>query len=250
MREMKNHSIAGAWRPALSIATVTTLAVLSAYGMPGGITRSAVSAAALLASAAAVVGFAAAYRRAKRQGPGLSPVWAGGAVLTAGYAVLALTLFFVLDRWLRIAPAQYALCQGWLLAAALAAGGALSGAGRRASLQEQDAEGGSFRPLQRMIADIRLLVPPARPELQVLAGRLRETDERFRFSDPVSRPELSAFEDTLRQQLELLRDQLELVRSVPYAPEEWLEQTEAIVDEVAAALERRNAELARLKRER
>lgn len=232
------------------IAAVITLAALSAYGMPGGLTRSAVSAAALLASAAAVVSFAAAYRRAKRQGPGLSPVWAGGAVLTAGYAVLALTLFIVLDRWLRIAPASYALCQGWLLAAALAAGGGLAWAGRRASLQEQDAEGGSLRRLQRMMADIRLLVPPDRAELQVLAEQLRKADERFRFSDPVSRPELSASEDTLRQQLELLRDQLELMRSVGNAPDEWLKQTEAIIDEVAAALERRNAELAQLKRER
>ena len=251
MMGMRSHSIGGVWMLAPCIAAVIPLAALSAYGMPGGLTRGAVSAAALLVSAAAACGFGAAYQRAKKkQGARLSPLWAGGAVLAAGYAVLALTLFIVLDRWLRIAPAPYALCQGWLLAAALAAGGGLAWAGRRASLQEQDAEGGSLRRLQRMMADIRLLVPPDRPELQFLAGQLRKADERFRFSDPVTRPELSAFEDTLRQQLELLHDQLELLRSVGNAPDEWLKQTEAIIDEVAAALERRNAELAQLKRER
>ncbi|WP_310551433.1 hypothetical protein [Paenibacillus glufosinatiresistens] len=85
---------------------------------------------------------------------------------------------------------------------------------------------------------------PAREELVGIVENVREA---LRFSDPVSRPQLTETEYVLADQIKLLNDQVTLILGINEQTGEAVAEAGKIADCIRITLERRNRELQLLK---
>lgn len=179
-----------------------------------------------------------------------SPVWISGAIFVALYASIVLALAIVLDWILELYLLWYAGVQLIVLLAAAAVLAAIGVHGLNAASGERKARDGArhLRTHRQELQEIRGIARSWKhPEAGRLAAMLEQLDEKIRYSDPVSRPGLSATEDILSQQLSLLHDHVALLLVLKELPAGWDAETQEITDSIASTLARRNQELAALK---
>lgn len=212
--------------------------------------RFMVSLLAVCIAETVVYGYALMWLRSARKASRTSPVWISGAIFLALYVASVLALAIMLDWILELYLLWYAGIQLVVLLAAATVLAAVGVHGLNAASGERKAQDGA-RQLRAHLQELQEIKGVARswkhPEAGRLAALLEELDERIRYSDPVSKPGISATEDILRQQLSLLHDHVALLLVLKELPAGWDAETQEITDSIASTLARRNQELAALK---
>lgn len=205
---------------------------------------------AILIAETAVYAYTLFWIKVARTVSGTPPVVLSGAFITAAYTA-AVVLAAVIFDWLLEVPSFWYAAVHLLLLAAAAISLALIGLyGWHAGAQERK-EGRAARSLlgqRKKLAEIKQAARGWEHEgNDQLVGVVRRVEEKFTYSDPVSRPELSATEEMLDQQIALLRDQVELLLATSAPRAGWEDELEAIATDIETTLQRRNRELAGLK---
>lgn len=179
-----------------------------------------------------------------------SPVFISGAVIMALYVAAVLASAILLDWLLELSPLWYAGEQLLILIAASIVLVATGGYGRNAASGERRAADASrsLRTHMQELQEIRGIAGTWKhPEAGRLVELIKALEEKFRYSDPVSRPGLYATEDIIRQQISLLHDHVALLLVLKELPARWDTETEELTESIAGTLQRRNLELAALK---
>ncbi|MEK3837688.1 hypothetical protein [Paenibacillus sp. FSL R7-0128] len=188
-------------------------------------------------------------RRAAEAGR-TSPVFISGAVIIAFYLAAVLASAILLDWLLELSPLWYAGEQLLILIVASIVLVATGGYGRNAASGERRAADASrsLRTHMQELQEIRGIAGTWKhSEASRLVELLEALEEKFRYSDPVSRPGLYATEDIIRQQISLLHDHVALLLVLKELPASWDTETEELTESIAGTLQRRNLELAGLK---
>lgn len=239
------------------LLTVIYLVVLAAtitsfftFGFSESLMRFIVTLFAVCIGETVVYGYALMWLRSAREASRTSPVWISGAIIVALYMAVVLASAIMLDWILKLNPLWYAGVQIIVLLAGAAVLAAVGVYGWNAASGERRAKDASrhLRTHQQELQEIsRIARGWHHPEAGRLSGLLDELAEKFRYSDPVSRPGLSATEDILSQQLSLLHDHVALLLALTELPADWDVETQELTNSIASTLARRNLELAALK---
>ncbi|WP_339250497.1 hypothetical protein [Paenibacillus sp. FSL P2-0136] len=179
-----------------------------------------------------------------------SPVFISGAVIIAFYLAAVLASAILLDWLLELSPLWYAGEQLLILIVASIVLVATGGYGRNAASGERRAADASrsLRTHMQELQEIRGIAGTWKhSEASRLVELIDSLEEKFRYSDPVSRPGLYATEDIIRQQISLLHDHVALLLVLKELPARWDTETEELTESIAGTLQRRNLELAALK---
>ncbi|KAI7262205.1 hypothetical protein KC345_g9503 [Hortaea werneckii] len=179
-----------------------------------------------------------------------SPVLLSGAWIIAVYVISVLASAVLLDWLLELHPLWYA---GEQLIVLIVAAVVLAATGlygwNAASGERRDAD--ASRNLRHHRQELRGIREIASTWKQPGSARLIELvdtlEEKFRYSDPISNPELSATEDMINQQISLLHDHVALLLVLKEPPADWETETQELTESIAGTLQRRNRELAALK---
>lgn len=166
------------------------------------------------------------------------------------YVAAVLASAILLDWLLELSPLWYAGEQLLILIAASIVLVATGGYGRNAASGERRAADASrsLRTHMQELQEIRGIAGTWKhPEAGRLVELIKALEEKFRYSDPVSRPGLYATEDIIRQQISLLHDHVALLLVLKELPARWDTETEELTESIAGTLQRRNLELAALK---
>ncbi|WP_342547290.1 hypothetical protein NST69_23785 [Paenibacillus sp. FSL P2-0089] len=188
-------------------------------------------------------------RRAAEAGR-TSPVFISGAVIIVFYLAAVLASAILLDWLLELSPLWYAGEQLLILIVASVVLVATGGYGRNAASGERRAADASrsLRTHMQELQEIRGIAGTWKhSEASRLVELIDSLEEKFRYSDPVSRPGLYATEDIIRQQISLLHDHVALLLVLKELPARWDTETEELTESIAGTLQRRNLELAGLK---
>ncbi|MEK5463748.1 hypothetical protein MKY64_01925 [Paenibacillus sp. FSL R7-0210] len=188
-------------------------------------------------------------RRAAEAGR-TSPVFISGAVIIVFYLAAVLASAILLDWLLELSPLWYAGEQLLILIVASVVLVATGGYGRNAASGERRAADASrsLRTHMQELQEIRGIAGTWKhSEASRLVELIDSLEEKFRYSDPVSRPGLYATEDIIRQQISLLHDHVALLLVLKELPARWDTETEELTESIAGTLQRRNLELAALK---
>ncbi|MBP2114474.1 hypothetical protein [Paenibacillus silagei] len=188
-------------------------------------------------------------RRAAEAGR-TSPVFISGAVIIVFYLAAVLASAILLDWLLELSPLWYAGEQLLILIVASTVLVATGGYGRNAASGERRAADASrsLRTHMQELQEIRGIAGTWKhSEASRLVELIDSLEEKFRYSDPVSRPGLYATEDIIRQQISLLHDHVALLLVLKELPARWDTETEELTESIAGTLQRRNLELAALK---
>ncbi|WP_238652075.1 hypothetical protein [Paenibacillus piscarius] len=246
----KSRSYTGLITGIYVAALAATLISFFTLGFSESLMRFVVTLLAVCIAETVVYGYALMWLRGARKASRTSPVWISGAIIVALYMAVVLAAAIMLDWILELNPLWYAGIQIILLLAAAAVLAAVGLHGWNAASGERRAKDASrhLRTHRQELQDIsRLARGWQHPEAGRLSGLLDELAEKFRYSDPVSRPGLSATEDILRQQLSLLHDHVALLLTLTELPADWDVETQELTNSIASTLARRNQELAALK---
>lgn len=142
-------------------------------------------------------------RRAAEAGR-TSPVFISGAVIIVFYLAAVLASAILLDWLLELSPLWYAGEQLLILIVASVVLVATGGYGRNAASGERRAADASrsLRTHMQELQEIRGIAGTWKhSEASRLVELIDSLEEKFRYSDPVSRPGLYATEDIIRQQI-------------------------------------------------
>lgn len=205
---------------------------------------------AILAAETGVYAYTFFWIKIARTVSGTPPVVLSGAFITAAYTAAVVLAVVIFDWILEIPSFWYAVVQLLLLAAAAISLALIGIYGWHAGAQESKNERLSRGLLaqRKALAEMKEAARSWEHEGSgQLAGVIRRVEEKFTYSDPVSRPELSATEGMLDQQIALLRDQVELLLSTNVPRAGWEQELEDIAADIEKTLQRRNRELAGLK---
>ncbi|SEU17579.1 hypothetical protein [Paenibacillus sp. NFR01] len=231
-------------------AVIVTVICFALWGFGASPLRSAVSLLAVLAAESAVYFSARLWLRSAARAGGASPALLTGMLIALLYLLAAGAAAAILDGLLELGAFAYAAVQLVLLMVAAILLGTTGLYSWNASAQEgqtADATSSLRRQLEEL-GEIRQIARAwKRPEAALLAGIVGDLEEQFKYSDPVSDPELRATENLLDQQISLLHDHVSLLLSLLEPSPEWEGDTRGLTDSISATLQRRNRELAALK---
>lgn len=249
-RMEKSRSYAGLITGIYLAILTATLVSFFTLGFSESNVRFIVTLLAVCFAETVVYAYALMWVRSASKASRTSPVWISGAIIVALYVAAVLASAIILDWILELSPFWYAGVQLIVLVATAAVLAAVGVYGSNAASGERKAQDGA-RQLRAHLQELQEIKGIARswkhPEAGRLAALLEELDERIRYSDPVSKPGISATEDILRQQLSLLHDHVALLLVLKELPAGWDAETQEITDSIASTLARRNQELAALK---
>lgn len=227
-------------------AVILTVLTFMGMGFSESPARFTVSFIAVLTAEIAVYAFTVYWLRIAASSRKTSPVFFSRALIIAGYMVLVLGSAVVLDWLLELPPYWYAAEQLALLILSAIVLGAAGGYGRHAGAQERHmAEASrSHRLHMSELVEIRELAGRWKfPESERLADLIALLEERFRYSNPLSKPALFATEDMISQQISLLHDHVSLLLVLKVPPANWEAEINEMTDSIAHTLQRRNREL-------
>lgn len=249
-RMEKSRSYAGLITGIYLAILTATLVSFFTLGFSGSIIRFIVTLLAVCFAETVVYAYALLWLRSASKASRTSPVWISGALIVGLYVAAVVASAIILDWILKLSPLLYAGVQLIVLLATAAVLAAAGVYGSNAASGERKAldSARQLRAHQQELQEIKGIARSWKhPEAGRLAGLLEELEEKFRYSDPVSRPGISATEDILRQQLSLLHDHVALLLILKELPAGWDVETEELTASIASTLARRNLELAALK---
>jgi hypothetical protein len=239
------------------LITVIYIAVLAVtifsffmLGFSESLMRFVVTLLAVCIAETAIYGYSILWLRSAPEAVRTSPVLLSGAWIIAVYVIAVLASAVLLDWLLELHPLWYA---GEQLIVLIVAAVVLAATGlygwNAASGERRDAD--ASRNLRHHRQELRGIREIASTWKQPGSARLIELvdtlEEKFRYSDPISNPELSATEDMINQQISLLHDHVALLLVLKEPPADWETETQELTESIAGTLQRRNRELAALK---
>lgn len=231
-------------------AAILSIALLIILEPPGPRLRFIVTVVAVLAAEIAVYGYALFWLGSARRNRNASPLLISGAWITGVYASAVIIAAVLLDWGLQLQPLIYMTVQLTLLLAGIALLAVTGLYGRNAAAGERRSADAAraHRQHQAELQDIRELAGswrnPGAPWLTELVAGL---EEQFRYSDPLTRPDLHDTEDMLTRQISLLHDQVALLLALRDPGSDWENTASELADSISGTLQRRNRELAALK---
>lgn len=249
-RMMKRRSYTGFVTVIYMAVLALTLVSFFTFGSTESLMRFTVGLLAVCIAETAVYAYSLVWLRAAPEVSRTSPVLLSSAWVILVYVLTVLGSAVLLDWLLELHPLWYAAEQLIVLIAAAAVLGAVGLYGWNAAAGERQAAEASWhlRRHQQELKEIKELAGSWKhPESVLLLEMVDALEEKFRYSDPVSVPGLSATEDMIGQQISLLHDHVALLLVLGELPEDWDRQTQELTDSIAGTLKRRNLELSALK---
>ncbi|QUL53797.1 hypothetical protein KDC22_26155 [Paenibacillus tritici] len=231
-------------------ALTVTLGSFFMFGFSESLMRFVVTLLAVCIAETAVYGYSLVWLRRAPEASRTSPLFLSGALIMALYVAAVLASAIVLDWLLELHPLWYAGEQLLVLIAAALLLAATGGYGWNAASGERKAAEASrsLRTHRQELHEIRVLAGTWKhPEAGRLVELVEGLEEKFRYSDPVSRPGLFATEDIIKQQISLLHDHVALLLVLKELPVRWDTETQELTESIAGTLQRRNLELSALK---
>ncbi|WP_249900296.1 hypothetical protein [Paenibacillus sp. PK3_47] len=245
----KRRSHTGTVSLIFAAALILTVMIFLGMGFISSPARFAVSFIAVLVAEIIVYFFVLYWLKTAGSIRETSPVLLSGAFIVAGYLAAVLISALVLDGLLQLPVSWYAAEQLILLLLCAVLLGAFRLYGKHAGGQERKIADASrsHRLHMNELVEIRELAGRWKfPESERLTELISLLEERFRYSNPLSKPGLSATEDIISQQISLLHDQVSLLIVLKVPPAGWEAEIHELTDSIAHTLQRRNRELAEL----
>lgn len=227
-------------------AVILTVLTFTGIGYSESPLRFAVSLLAVLIAEGVVFAFTVYWLRTAGSIRETSPVLLSGTVIVAAYAAVVFISAVVLDGLLELSPLWYAAEQLTVLVLCGVVLVAVGGYDRHAGAQEQHVSEASRSHRLHMseLGEIRELAGRWKfPESERLADLIALLEERFRYSNPLSKPALFATEDMISQQISLLHDHVSLLLVLKVPPANWEAEIHELTDSIVHTLQRRNREL-------
>lgn len=248
---MKRNRKYVSWFTGIYAAVVIlTLGSVVMLGFADSVFRTVVSMIALLIAETAVYAYSLFWLRTAGTAKRTPPVLLSGALIMAVYTAVVFFSTMVLDWMLALQPYWYAGEQLIVLILSAIALGAVGLYGWNAGVQEQRTADAS-RSLRLHLMEITEIAATARtwsnPGAEELNQLLKDLEEQFKYSDPVSDPAMYETEAVISQQISLLHDHVALLLVLQEPPADWKKETETLTESIASTLQRRNRELAALK---
>ncbi|WP_157643585.1 hypothetical protein [Paenibacillus camerounensis] len=246
----KKRSYRGLISLIYAASAVLTCAAFILPGFPESRGRFITSLLSVLAAESALYGYVLFWLRSAGKNRNTPPVLISGAWITAAYAAAVFIAAALLDWGLQLPPRLYMTVQLALLLVSAGLLAAVALYGQRAAAEERRATDTvrAHRQHQAELREIRELAGSWRhPGAEWLADLIRGLEEQFRYSDPLSRPELYDTEEMLTRQISLLHDQVALLLALQEPGTGWEGTAAELAGSITGTLQRRNRELAALK---
>ncbi|AIQ54384.1 hypothetical protein [Paenibacillus sp. FSL R7-0331] len=246
----KKRSYTGFVSLIYAAAAVLTCAAFILPGFAESRGRFITSLLSVLAAESAVYGYSLFWLRSAGKNRHTPPVLISGAWVTAAYAAAVCIAAAMLDWGLQLPPRLYMTVQLVIMLISVALLGSVVLYGHRAAAGERRTADAvrAHRQHQAELRDIRELAGGWRhPGAEWLAELIGGLEEQFRYSDPLSRPELYDTEEMLTRQISLLHDQVALLLALQDPGSGWEGTAAELAGSITGTLQRRNRELAALK---
>lgn len=246
----KSRKYAGTFTVVYASAIAVTVFSFLILGFSESLLRFVISLVAVLVAESAAYAYSLFWLKAAGSISHTPPVLISGAFITVLYSAAVFVSVFILDGVLEIPALWYGVEQLLLIVGGIIGLGAVGLYGWNAAMQERKTETAIHSHGQHLLElkEIGVLARSWKhPEALRLVETIDSIEDQFKYSDPVSSPDLTATEDIISQQLSLLHDQVSLLLALHEAPSDWETEINELIEGIAGTLKRRNRELAALK---